>query len=154
MPEVNIYIDVSFLGPLKCGTGTYNIMLEIIKKDGTPGTKEHYEGFNNTTKNRTSLKACISALDYITKPSKAKLIINNRYIVQAAEEKLYESWLKYQVNAKNEQAKNLDLWQQLAERLIKHEVTFAYEIANTYSTYMYFAAKKVNKQFEDDCLVK
>ena len=148
-PEVTIFIDVKFNGQLKCGTGTYTVVLEAMK-NGEPKTKEHFYGFTNTTKNRTAIRACISAMNHLTTPCKVKLIINSRYMVQAAGQGWYKTWLYASTNAKNEPAKNIDLWQQLSDLLDSHEVTLEYAASNTYSAYMTTMARKAGIICEDD----
>lgn len=135
--EVTIYIDVYHTGHLSKGTGTYNIMLEYIKSDGTPGTKEHYEGMKNTSKNRTAIKACISALSHMKKTCCIKIIINSQYIANS----MNQNWDK---------TKNEDLWQQLLEQMAIHKVTFEYEFSNPYSSYMFMMAKKAAVNYTED----
>ena len=138
--DVTIYIDVYHTGNLKHGTGTYSIVLEHIK-DGEPKTKLHFRGLNNTTKHRTAIKACIDALNYMKKTCNIKIIINSPFVVNA----INQSWDK---------TKNADLWQQLLDRQAQHNVTFEYELANTYSTYMFMTMKKAEIEYQNDNLIE
>lgn len=135
--EVTIYIDVYHSGHLSKGTGTYNIMLEYIASDGTPRTREYYEGFNHTSKNRTALKACISALEHMTKTCVIKIIINSQFIVNS----INQNWDK---------RKNADLWQQLLQVMSQHKVNFEYDMTNQYSSYMFMTAKRSEIKYTED----
>lgn len=135
--EVTIYIDVYHTGHLSKGTGSYNIMLEYINKKGEPDTKAHYHEVKNTSKNRTTIMACISALRYMKKTCIIKIIINSQYIVNS----MNQNWDK---------TKNHDLWQQLLEQMDIHKVTFEYEFSNPYSSYMFMTAKRSDVNYTED----
>jgi ribonuclease HI len=135
--EVTIYIDVYHTGNLKNGTGTYNIMLEYIAPDGAPRTREYYECLKNTSKNRTAIKACISALSHMKKTCSIRIITNSQFVVNS----MNQNWDKQ---------KNADLWQQLLMAMSEHNVTFEYSFSNQYSTYMFMAAKRANVIFTED----
>jgi ribonuclease HI len=137
--EVTIYIDVYHTGHLKSGTGSYNIMLEYIDSKGEPNTKEYYEGITGTTKNRTAIKACITALEHMTKTCNIKIVTNSRFVVNA----INQNWDK---------TKNEDLWQQLLQSMSQHNVTFVYDMTNPYSSYMYTQMKKAKIEFKEDTL--
>jgi len=137
MQEVNIYIDAYHTGRFSKGTGTYNIMLEYIASDGTPRTREYYEGFKNTTNNRTVIKAFIVALGHMKKTCIIKIIINSKFVVNS----INQNWDK---------KKNADLWQQLLTAMSIHKVTFEYSFSNPYSTYMFMAAKRADVIFTED----
>ena len=135
--EVTIYIDVYHTGNLKTGTGTYNIMLEYITPEGEPKTREYYEGLKNTSKNRTAIKACISALSHMKKTCNIKIITNSQFVVNS----MNQNWDK---------RKNADLWQQLLMAISEHKVTFEYSFSNSYSSVMYMTAKRANIIYAED----
>lgn len=151
MPEVNIFIDIYFQGQLKHGTGTYCIVLEYIK-NGTPYTKKYIEGLTNTTSNRTAIKACITALQHLTKQCQVTIIINSKFVYNAVNQEWYKAWLKSDTNKKGEPAKNLDLWKRLSEKLSEYWVGIKYEPTNKYSTEMYMEFKKAKINYEEDKL--
>lgn len=135
--DVTIYIDIYHTGHLKKGTGTYTIVLEYIAPDGKPRTREYIEGLENTTKNRTAIKACITALSYLIKTCIVKIIINSNFVVNS-------------VNQHWDKTKNADLWQQLYQALSQHKVTFEYSLTNPYSTYMFTQLRRAKISFEED----
>jgi ribonuclease HI len=149
MPEVNIYVDIDFKGQPKCGTGTYSIVLEYIM-DGEPISREYFGGIENTTKNRTAIKACIVAMDHLTTKCIVNIIINNQFIAQSISEGWYKTWLKYGLKNKKEPAKNIDLWQQLNKYIKLHEVTISYGATNIYSMDMFFKLQKTAIEYEKD----
>ncbi|MDF2609074.1 MAG: rnhA [Lachnospiraceae bacterium] len=147
--EVNIYIDVYHSGHLKKGSGTYNIVLEYAPA-GVPWTKQYIYGVRFTTKNRTAIIACISALEHIVKPCDINIKINSEYITQAINSNAWFTWLSTGKNAKNQPVKNMDLWQQLFDLVDKYHVTFEYVEKNPYTSYMQTMAKKENIEYKED----
>lgn len=148
MNEVNIYIDTYHTGNLKTGKGTYSIVLECFNSKGEPVTREYIGGIDNTTKNRTSIIACITAFEHILKPCEIKVLTNSMYIVQAIDN-LYK-WLSTETNAKGKPVKNLDLWQQLYDLLRAHKVSFQYAESNQYTSYMSTMIKKADVIYKSD----
>ena len=150
MQEVNIYIDVKHTGHLKTGTGTYSIVLEYIKEDGTPRTREIFEGLNRTTKNRTALKACVVALEHLTKICSVKLFINSLYVENTINQKWYEKWELENWISKRKPVKNADLWQQLLDHMNKNSIEFQFTESNQYSTYMVTMIKRIEIEYKED----
>lgn len=133
---VNIYIDTYHTGHLKKGTGTYSIVLEYMKAEQVPVTREYIEGLTGTTKYRTELTACIDALEHMLKICDINIIINSKYVTQAINTNTWFKWLSTGSNAKNRPVKNLDLWELLFERADKYPVTFTYAAKNQYTDVM------------------
>jgi len=148
--EVNIYIDATHTGHLKKGTGTYSIVLEYIKPDGTPRTKEYIQGLKHTTKNRTALQACIDALSHLIKICSVIIFINSAYITQALNEKWIESWNSSGWITKGKPVKNKDLWQQLLLIMDKHDIKCTFIEINPYTSYMRTMAKKIEINYKED----
>lgn len=133
--DVTIYIDVYFTGNLKKGTGEYTIVLEYKKM-----TKEHIGGIKITTKNRTELTACIAAFGYMKKTCNIRIVTNAQFVANA----FNQNWDK---------TKNKDLWQQLLDLTAQHNVTFEYQLTNSYSTYMYQTMHKAEISYQIDNLI-
>lgn len=150
LPDVNIYINVYHTGHLKKGTGTYTFVLEYITKKEIPITRESVKRLNETTLNRTALSSCIEALKHLIKNCNVNIYINSNYIVRAVNENTYLNWLETGLNAKGKPASNLDLWQQLCEQIINHDVIFTYEESNPYSSYMQMIANKLTPNQKED----
>ena len=137
MDKVNIYIDVVFRGRANEGTGVYTAVLEYIDKDNIPHTKEMIQGILKTTKNRTSMIACIDALERFTRPCDITLYINNNYVVQS-------------INHGYSKEKNQDLWMPLLLQGIAHQITYEYSVSNSYTSYMQTRLKHMEIDFKED----
>ena len=149
MQEVNIYIDVKHTGRLKTGTGTYSIVLEYIK-DGSPRTRELFEGLNHTTKNRTALTACVVALEHMIKTCNVQLFINSHYVEQTFNQGWFANWDLNTWTSKGKPIKNADLWQQLLELTYKYSVEYLFSETNQYSAYMATMIKRVEIEYQED----
>lgn len=137
MDKVNIYIDVMFRGRANNGTGAYTAVLEYIDTDNIPHTKEMIQGILNTTKNRTSMIACIDALIRFKRPCDITIYINNNYVVQS-------------INQEYSKVKNQDLWMPLLLQGITHQMTYEYSAENSYTSYMQTQIKHINIDFKED----
>ena len=150
MQKVNIYINAYHTGHFKKGTGSYTIILEYMTSKNIEITKDYIEGVKGTTKNRTALIACISALSHMVKPCEIKLIINSEYVTQAINNDEWEKWLLTGMNAKGKPVKNLDLWQQLYDVAAVHEIEYEYKEKNSYTDCMYSQMKKIDIKYMED----
>lgn len=150
MQKVDIYIDTYHTGNLKKGTGTYSIILEYMTSKNFPITKDYIEGARSTTKNRTALIACISALKHMNRPCDIRITINSEYITQAINTNAWFEWLNTGKNAKGKPVKNMDLWQQLFELVDQHHTEFIFSERNSYSDCMYRELQKRNVDYKED----
>lgn len=150
MQTVNIYIDAKHTGHLKTGTGTYCIVLEYIKSDGTPATMELFEGIKNTTKNRTALVACINALEHLNRKCDVTLLLNSKYVTETMNQGWYSSWDLSNWTNRGKAVKNSDLWKQLLEHMDKHCIRYIYSESNQYSAYMDTMKKRVEINYQED----
>ena len=150
MQSVNIYIDIQHTGHLKTGTGIYCIVLEYIKLDGDPATMEIFEGLEKTTKNRTALAACISALEHLIKKCNVTLYLNSKYVAETINQGWYSAWDLSTWTNRGKAIKNADLWQQLLEHMDKHCISFLYSDQHPYSIYMETMKKRVEITYKED----
>jgi ribonuclease HI len=148
--DVSIYIDVYHTGHLLKGTGTYAIVLEYIKSNGIPVTREYIQGISGTTKNRAALYACIKAFQELIKECNVKVIINSEYIIQAINTNAWIEWIRSGRNAKKKLVKNLELWKQLYELIERHNVEFEYAEKNSYSVWMQSEVKRREIVYKED----
>lgn len=131
--EVNIYISVYHSGHLSKGTGIYGILLEYIDPDGNRHTKEIYEGIMRTTRHRTALRACITALSRMKKKCFINLYINDTYVAETMIQGWFYRWNFESWTNQGKPVKNADLWQQLFQYLENQKVKFEYSINNPYT---------------------
>lgn len=122
--RVNIYIETSRRGPSK-GPGKYMYVLEYLKKDGTPETREGIESFENTFENELVLKAIIAAGKRLTKPCSIRIFTGCNHILSTTHNTWHIQWQKNGwKKANGVQVKNADLWEQLVAVLERHNVTY------------------------------
>ncbi len=140
--EVNIYININFRGKLAHGTGTCCIALEYITSKG-PAVREIYKEISNTTKNRTTLIACIIALNHLTKPCFVNLYIDNTYATEPINQDWVTGW-------KERGKKNTELWEILLSKLSKHKVRMSFEEINPYTSYMQTQLRRINPSVMED----
>lgn len=134
--EVSIYINSYHKGHLSKGTGSYGIVLEYIKADKTPHTKEIFDKFSPATKNKPAILACIKALEPIKKPCDIYLYINSRYITETINQKWFMNWdFEYWTN-KGKPIPNSEEWQQLLKQMELHNINFIYEETTIYTSYI------------------
>ncbi|MBU5331439.1 hypothetical protein KQI61_04455 [Anaerocolumna aminovalerica] len=148
--KVSVYINTYHKGRLKTGTGTYGIILEYIKPNGEPETREYFKGLSCTTKNRTALTACIEALSYLTKPCTVNITINNRYLTEIMVNGYFYKWNFDSWTNGNKPVKNPDLWFRLFEQLKIHKVNFSFVEVNQYTNCIETMFKRIEIEYKED----
>lgn len=122
--EVNMYTDGSARGNPN-GPGGYGTILSYVDSKGEEHIRELSKGFIKTTNNRMELMGVIAGFEALTKPCDVNVYSDSQYIVKA----FNEGWLiKWQAKGwkrgKNEEVKNIDLWQKLLLLIKIHKVNF------------------------------
>jgi len=77
----------------------------------------------NTTNNRMELKAAIEGLKALKKRCKVVIYTDSEYLKKGMSEWL-KSWVEKGWKTNSGTVKNIDLWNELAELVEKHEVTW------------------------------
>lgn len=118
MDDILIYTDGSCdMNRKNNGIGGFSA---IIYRDKMPLFISGYA--EQTTNQRMEMMAVISALEYITEPSKITLCTDSAYIYNCIEQKWYSTWRKNGwVNANKQPVANKDLWERMLNRLEFHE---------------------------------
>jgi ribonuclease HI len=150
LEEVKIYINAYHTGHLKKGIGTYTVVLEHHSEQKGDQILKLIDGYKGTTKNRIALLTCIAALKRMIRPCKIELTINSEYVSRAINNDDWMAWLETGRNAKGKPAANLDLWQQVYDLAMIHEVEFVFRDKNTYTDYMMSEMKKSKIVFKED----
>lgn len=118
MKEVQIYTDGACSGnPGKggyCAILMYNGAEKIVC-----GAEEM------TTNNRMELLAAIKGLEALNQPCSVKLYSDSQYLVDAFNKGWLEEWACNDwKNSSNKEVKNIDLWEQIIELTVVHDVEF------------------------------
>ncbi len=118
MEEVVIYTDGACSGnPGPGGWGSI-LMYKDNKKEISGGKKD-------TTNNVMELTAVIEALKLLKFKCKVSVYSDSAYVVNAFNQKWIYGWMKNGwKNASKEPVKNKELWQELYELTMVHEVNF------------------------------
>ncbi len=115
---IKIYTDGACSG--NPGIGGWGAV--ILEDTNVP--KYIYGGENNTTNNRMELKAAIEAINIFLNPKKLEVFTDSKYLKNGI-----EVWIKNWKNngwktASKKPVKNKDMWTQLDQCIIKHEITW------------------------------
>jgi ribonuclease HI len=150
LEEVKIFINAYHTGTWKTGTGTYTVVLEHFSPEKGIKTKELIDGYTETTKNRIALLASIAALRRMLRPCKIILAINSNYLINAIDNGNWLAWLETGKTSKRKPVKNLDLWQQLYDLAMIHEMEFVFMEKNSYSDYMLREMQRKKIELKED----
>ena len=112
---VEIYTDGACRG--NPGPGGWGVLLRYQDSE-----KELSGAVEHTTNNQMELMAAIEALNALLRPSKVELYTDSEYVKQGITTWIH-TWKKKQwKNAAGQPVKNQDLWQQLDQATLRHEV--------------------------------
>ena len=118
MKEVSIYTDGACSGNPGAGGWAAILIYKGVEKEISGGEK-------NTTNNRMELMGAIKALQELREPCAVQLYSDSKYLVDAMKLGWAKRWKsKGWMRAKNEPAKNPELWETLLELCEKHQVEF------------------------------
>mgnify|MGYP005672383637 FL=1 len=115
MKTVNIYTDGACRG--NPGDGGWGALIEYENV-----SKEYFGGEKNTTNNKMELRAAIEALKALKEPCIVNLTTDSKYVMQGITLWI-ENWKKNNwKNSAKKDVKNKDLWVELDEYVLKHDV--------------------------------
>jgi ribonuclease HI len=124
--KVDIYTDGAARGNPD-GPGGYGCILRYVDPKGTVHEREFSKGFEKTTNNRMELMAAIVGLEALIRPCEVTVHSDSKYLVDAFNQHWIDSWIKKGwKRGKNEEVKNVDLWQRLLKAKEMHEVKFVW----------------------------
>lgn len=131
MFEVTIYVETSFHGPAhREAVGMW--LIEYIKKDGTPETRQGLVCCQKTTENALALETLVIALERLKETCVIRVNTRCEHILNAVGNFWLPQWEKNGwINAKNKPVKNVESWKKVAEAKRKHLMSFE----NGYNSY-------------------
>ncbi|MBQ8436440.1 MAG: ribonuclease HI [Alphaproteobacteria bacterium] len=116
MPILEIFTDGACSG--NPGAGGWGVILRYgtIEKEMSGAEAE-------TTNNRMELTAVIQALKALTRDCEIVIHTDSRYVMDGVQSWLH-NWKKnnWRTSNKKSAVKNIDLWQELDELLVKHKI--------------------------------
>ncbi len=124
--KVEIYTDGAARGNPN-GPGGYGCIIRYIDTEGKLHEREYSEGFSQTTNNRMELMAAITGLEKLIKPCEVVLYSDSKYLTDAFNKCWIDGWIRRGwKRGKNEEVKNVELWQRLLKAMEPHDVTFVW----------------------------
>lgn len=122
--QVAIYIETSFHGPaVRDAAGEW--LIEYIKTDGSPETRQGVICREKTTENALVLELMTEAFGKLTKPCSVRVNTGCEHILNVMNNHWLPQWEKAGwVSAKGKLIRNMYLWQQCAEAMREHVVSF------------------------------
>ena len=122
--QVTIFIETSFHGPaIRQAAGAW--LIEYIKKNGDPETRQGLISKEKTTENALALELLKEALGRLTKPCSIRVNTECDHILNVMRNHWLPQWEKNEWrNTKNKPVKNAELWPQCQELLMMHSITF------------------------------
>jgi len=120
---ITVYTDGACRGnPGIGGWGAYIIKdSDIIKIKGNETNTELFSIFE-TTNNRMEITAAIEALKFIDKNSEVKIYTDSKYLKDGITEWLCQWKLNGWKTSSNKKVKNIDLWLELDNLIIIHNI--------------------------------
>ena len=122
MLSVTIYIETTIHGPAKREAAGMFIV-EFIKEDGTPVTREGTMYASETTEQAMILQLILAAMKLLKKPCSVLINIRCEGILAAFDNEWPKQWHDRDWKKANKQLiRNADLWQMVYEEMEKHDV--------------------------------
>jgi len=148
-PQVTIYIETSLHGPaVRTGVGEWYV--EYIRKNGAPETRNGILVRENTTENALALELLKDALSILKKTCSVRVNTGCEHILNVMNHHWLSGWEKAGwVNAKGKPVKNRYLWQQCAELMGNHAVSFE-KGEHSYRKEMQWELEKKLRQFLEE----
>lgn len=122
MQKATIYVETTIKGP-SVKDGSYAAEIEYIRKNGEPETREISGIEENTTYNRTTLLAIVTALGRFNRSCEIEIVTSNHFIKNTVECGNLSKWEENEwKTSKGEDIKNKELWQQFLQEMKKHKI--------------------------------
>ena len=133
MQKATIYTETTIKGPT-VKDGAYAAEIEYIRKNGEPETREVLGTEENTTYNRTTLLAIVTALKRFNRPCEIEIVTSNSFIKNTVECGNLSKWQENEwKTSKGEDIKNKELWQEFAQESKKHKIVVTLWKSHAYS---------------------
>lgn len=142
---VTIYTETNLRGPAKrSGAGMW--LVEYIRKDGTPETRQGMLYAEESTENAMTLELLIEAFSILTKSCSVRVNTRCEHVLNTTQNCWLEQWEKNEWRKANgKPVANAELWQQVYEYMQIHEVLFE-EAENSYRNVMQLEIMKRMKE--------
>lgn len=146
--QVTIFIETSLHSPaIREAAGAW--LIEYIKTNGDPETRQGIISKDKTTENALALELLKEALERLTRPCQIRVNTECDHILNVMGNHWLPQWEKNDwKNSKGKPVKNAELWQQCKELMAVHSVSFS-NGESSYRNVMQADIKKEMKGRED-----
>ncbi len=121
--KVEIYIEHTFKSPRR-SKGIYGYILVYKAPDGKEATKTVIKELS-ATPHEADLTAAVEALGKLNRTCEVEIIAGSRYLRETVEAGWLDRWIgNGWKNAKGDPISNLELWQQYAEMMRQHQISY------------------------------
>jgi ribonuclease HI len=117
--QVEIFTDGACKG--NPGPGGWGVLLRLGRHE-----KELSGSEDHTTNNRMEMTAVIRALNALTEPCRVTLHTDSRYVIDGITKWVHGWKKKGWVNASKQPVRNADLWHELIEAELRHQVEWVW----------------------------
>jgi ribonuclease HI len=123
MTDVKIFIESTWKGPAR-RDGVAMWLIEYIKANGEPATREGFVHLEDGTEAAGCLMALVNAFCKLKKPCSALVFTGCEHIINTYNNHWHIQWQKNGWrNAKGKEVKNADLWELLIKKADPHVYT-------------------------------
>ena len=145
--KVNIYIETDNGSKKKMYRG-YGAVVEFIKKNGEPETRETY-GACYGTWNLAYISALTDALGILTKHCEVDIYAANKYVCENLCSGRTDEWQESGWNTKKgDPVANAEEWKELIRVAKHHNLNFMYTNKSSYSSYLLNEIRKTKQNGE------
>lgn len=145
--KVNIYIETDN-GSRKMIYRGYGAVVEFIRKNGEPETREAY-GACYGTWNLAYIEALTDALKILTKPCEVTIHAANKFVCESLGNGRVEEWKSDGWKTKKgDPVVNAEEWKELLSASKMHTVSFEHTNKSSYSSYMNNEIEKTKQKGE------
>lgn len=127
MQEVNLYIQTTVKGtraPMGCFLYILELKKDIGEEEQSPFTRDGWGSEKEVSRKRIELVALLAAVNRIIKPCSIILFTEFGDTLDYMRKGYVNNWKsRGWLNSLNKQPENVDLWQQLEDKLKNHEIT-------------------------------
>lgn len=135
MAKVNIYIHTSIKN-VRPVPGSWTYILEYFLSTGNPETRTKEGTFEAETAITAALKTLIMALKRLTKTCEVNVYTDCIQLETGAKDWIWKWRMNGWKNSQGKEVANKEDWQELADLLERHDVSFVIGAAHSYKKWM------------------
>ena len=136
MYNIKFYIETSITGPGR-RDGKYAGLVEYIKRDGTPETREVLGELKDTTFYASTIVAVIECFKKLNKNCNVEIYTCCPYFANTIERKIIKSWAENDwKKADGRPVRNAELWKEFSKYFRQHKIKVLIAKEHEYKNYL------------------